>query len=71
MVLTGVFDIQLVPVFDAAQFSSAWHRPRVLAVVATGTNASYQYRLQYELVLLAWIFGSFSSNAMTRKSCYQ
>ena len=38
MVLTGVFDIQLVPVSDAAQFSGAWHRPRVPAVVATGTN---------------------------------
>jgi len=68
---TGIFAGQLVLVFDAAQLSGACRRPRVLAVVATGTNASYQYRLQYELVLLAWIFGSLSSNAMTRKSCYQ
>ena len=68
---TGIFARQLVLVFEAAQLSGVWRRPRVLAVVATGTNASYQYRLQYELVLLAWIFGSFSSNAMTRKSCYQ
>ena len=39
MVLTGVFDIQLVPVSEAAQFSDAWRRPRVPVVVATGTNA--------------------------------
>ena len=39
IVLTGVFDIQLVPVSDAAQLSGAWRRPRVPAVVATGTNA--------------------------------
>jgi len=39
MVLTGVFDIQLVPVSDAAQLSGAWHNPRVPAVVVIGTNA--------------------------------
>jgi len=38
MILTGVFDIQLVPVSNAAQFSGAWHMPKVSAVVATGTN---------------------------------
>ena len=38
MVLTGVFDIQLVPVSDAAQLSGAWRRPKVPAVVTTGTN---------------------------------
>ena len=39
MFLAGVFDIQLVPVSDAVQFFGAWRRPRVPAVVATGTNA--------------------------------
>jgi hypothetical protein len=38
MVLTSIFDIQLVPVFDAAQLSGAWRRPRVPAVVLTDTN---------------------------------
>jgi len=59
---TGIFASQLVLVFEAAQLSGVWRRPRVLAVVATVTNASYQYRLQHELVLLVWIFGSFSSS---------
>jgi len=53
MVLTGVFDIQLVPVFDITQTFCAWRRPRVPAVVATGADTSYQYRLQHEVVLLA------------------
>ena len=39
MVLTGVFDIQLVPVSDAAQLSGAWRRPKVPTVVAMSTNA--------------------------------
>ena len=39
MVLMGVFDIQLVPVSDAARLSGVWRRPRVPAIVATGTNA--------------------------------
>ena len=39
IILTDVFDIQLVPVSDVAQFSGAWRRPRVPAVVSTGTNA--------------------------------
>ena len=39
MILTDVFDIQLVPVSDAAQLSGSWRKPRVPAVVATGTNA--------------------------------
>jgi hypothetical protein len=38
MVSTGIFDIQLVLVSDAAQLSGSWRRPRVPAVVATGTN---------------------------------
>ena len=62
MVLTGTFDIQLVLVSDAAQLFGAWRRPKVPVVVTTGTNVSYQYRLQHELVLLAWTFGVFSSS---------
>jgi hypothetical protein len=38
MVLTGTFDIQLVLVSDAAQLSGAWRRPKVPAVVTTGTK---------------------------------
>jgi len=38
MVLTGTFDIQLVPVSDVAELSGAWRRPKVPAIATTGTN---------------------------------
>ena len=59
---TGAFVCALAPVCDVARLASARCSPRVPAIVATGTDALYQYRLVQWLVLLAWIFGSFSSS---------
>ena len=41
---TGAFASELAPVCAAASHVGARRRPRVLVVVATGTDASYQYR---------------------------
>jgi len=62
MVSTGAFVCALAPVCAVARLASARRKPKVPAPVATSANALYQYRLQHEMVLLAWIFGSFSSS---------
>ena len=62
MELTGAFVCALAPVCAMARLASARRKPKVPALVASGANALYQYRLQHEVVLLAWTFGSFSSS---------
>ena len=60
MVSTGAFVCALAPVCAMARLASARRKPKVPALVATGANALYQYRLQHEVVFLAWTFSSFS-----------
>jgi len=43
---TGAFASELASVCAAAPLAGAWRKPRVPAIVATGTDASYQYWLQ-------------------------
>ena len=62
MVSTDAFVCTMTPVCAVARLASARRKPKVPALVATGANALYQYRLQHEVVLLAWTFGSFSSS---------
>ena len=54
----------LTPICVVVRLANARRRPRVPAIVATGTDALYQYWLVQWLVLLAWIFGSFSSSVV-------
>ena len=51
MVSTDVFVCALAPVCVVARLASARRKPKVPALVATGANALYQYRLQHEVVL--------------------
>ena len=41
------------------------YTPRVPAAVAVGADASHQYWLQQQLLLLVWIFGLFSSSGVS------
>ena len=60
---TGAFVCTLAPVCAVVRLASAQRRPRVPAIVATGTDALYQYQLVQWPVLLVWMFVSFSSSA--------
>ena len=51
MVSTGAFVCALAPVCAVACLASSQRKPKVPALVATGANALYQYRLQHDVVL--------------------
>ena len=62
MKLTGAFVCALAPVCAVLRLASARRRPKVPAIVATGTDTSHYYRFMQQVVLLVWIFGMFSSS---------
>jgi len=65
MALPGAFVSALAPVCAVARLANARRRPIVPASVAAGADALHYYRFKQQVVLLAWIFGFFSSSAST------